>query len=164
MQLLGVLVSADQVGTGFRARVGAPVPLGLSLRCRRRVVAGPDTGGLVGLVVPAVRDSFYGGWVLRSGGIPFHVTEESAKDEVAFIAEVRARVGLTHVGVEGTVGVAGEQLVEAVRERWGLDLNRSWLVRGIVRISGAGYQHPVQEIEHDPAGRGYLLDLESVPD
>ncbi|HWS34752.1 MAG TPA: hypothetical protein VN408_18670 [Actinoplanes sp.] len=164
MQLFGVLVDAAQVGSAdFRARVGAEVSFGLSLYCHSRVVAGPDTGqppGLVGLVVPAVRDSFYGGWVLTAGDVPFHVTEPSTSAEVAFIAEVRERIGLTRVGVEGTLSVADGHIVDEVQDRWDLDMNRTWLVNRIVRITRGGHRYEIPEIEFDPTGSDYLIDIE----
>ncbi|WP_430790565.1 hypothetical protein [Actinoplanes sp. G11-F43] len=158
MQLYGIPVSVDQAGSsGIRARVGEQVTLGLSLRCHRREPAGDGDGtgeGIVGFAVAAARESFYGGWVLSAAGVPFHVTEESAKDEVAFIADAKARPGQVVVRVRGQVRVADDRVIEDVRDRWDLDLTRTWTVRRIVRLAG---DRPADDFEQ---ATGFLLDLE----
>ncbi|MBB2947576.1 hypothetical protein FB565_007347 [Actinoplanes lutulentus] len=152
MMLHGVTVSTDQVGSsGFRARVGQQVTFGLSL-----YLATPDFPEIVGRVVPAVRDSFYGGCVLVAGDVPFHVTADSTDQE----SRINDQKNEPSVRLNGSISLADDYIIDEVRQGWDLDLTRSWLVHRIVRLRPDGVREPVNAIVHTRDISSYLIDIE----
>jgi hypothetical protein len=176
----GVLVGAALVGSsGFRARLGHSVTLGLQVHCRHRrfVVssgerADPPPDGEVGLtgiaLPPAV--SVLGGWVLNAGGVPVHVDEAPAGPSPGVVAGLNDRRAgsdpaepLPEAGawvrVYGPVSVADDYEVEDAEQAWRIPMRRPWLVRRIVRRTLAGRVFETEAIVHTGDTSDYLIDL-----
>ncbi|MEU4619396.1 hypothetical protein AB0G04_05345 [Actinoplanes sp. NPDC023801] len=179
----GVLVHAALVGSsGFRARVGEKVTLGLQVYCRRRslVVAPQERDepvqpgpagelGLTGIVLPHAA-SMLGGWVLEVAGIPVHVEEAPAgrapgvivgrNDRRAASDPVEPLPGAgTWVRVTGPVSVADDYETEDAEQAWLMPMRRPWLVRRIVRRTPAGQALEAGAIVHTGDTSDYLIDL-----
>ncbi|WP_127551969.1 hypothetical protein [Actinoplanes sp. OR16] len=164
MSVFAEAVASD----GFRAQTGREVTLALSAYCLyRRRDGAAEPGELDGVVVPPVRESMFGGWVFTTGGVPFHVLESSFPPDPprrqpgdhhrlagsdpeepvpAAGSRVRMRAGLS---------VADGFVADEVRDGWGIDLDRTWLVERIVRQGG----DPVAAIEWSPRPIDYLIDI-----
>jgi hypothetical protein len=190
VRLPGVLVPGELVGSsGFRAHVGARVPMALEAYCRFRVpaseqdrrgpAAGPSPGAdllLTGVSVPFVRVCRLGGWMLEIAGIPLHVTEASATPGLTVITGVNDRetgsdpaepfpAPHTWVRARATVSVAADHVVGEVEPALGRKVERPWLVERIVRLApaGRGSGQQVESIRHTAEVSSYLLDLVTPP-
>jgi hypothetical protein len=133
----------------------------------RHDTAAHQRGWLDGTVVPPTRDSMFGGWVLDAGGILFHVTESSSVPDQGSLApgdydreagsdpEEPAPAPHTRVRMRAGLSVADDYVPDEVRDGWGVDLMRPWLVERIVDEGG----RVVTEIRRTHEPISYLIDL-----